>query len=338
MASEPADESVSVSLPPDLAEWVDERAATRDTDRETVLVQLLAAHRATEDIEDGTESTVDALTNSSDVESEVRNIIAERASDIAGLVANEIDIEAQVSAAVDEQLSDTVESQLRTALDERLANEIDNKLVDSLDERLADVSQSAAEQATTQVEDHVESLESDFMANVEDVRDRVIQVKKEADRKAPAEHSHPNLAGQINEISADVADVQEELTAVRADLEGQFDSHESRFDELDETVWDVQEKLQTIAHVVKKLRDSSQFDNKRDTSVDQIKQTAAQQDIDRAMCEACGDGVEIALMTAPECPHCQATVTDVDPGDGFFGKPKLVKAQGIEPAGDDDDS
>jgi chromosome segregation ATPase len=304
MASEPTDESVSVSLPPELADWIDQQAAEQGADRETVLVQLLTANRAAEEMQqNGDIEAAGLAADRDDVEATVRDVLAERMDDIASAVTDQLDVESRVADAMDDQFTE--------------------------------VSSAAAEQATDQVETQLADFEDDFMEKVQDVRDRVIQVKKETDRKAPAEHEHPDLEDQINSLSASVEDLREEVGDLRMELEGQLDSHEDRLEEVDENVWDVQEKLRTVAHVVNDLRESEALNNKRATSVDQIKRSAAEHDLDRARCEACGEGVEIALMTDPECPHCEATVTDVKPGEGFLGKPMLVKAQGIEAADDE---
>jgi chromosome segregation ATPase len=301
MASEPTDESLSVSLPSDLAEWIDRQATERDADRETVLVQLLAAHRAADEMDDGVDvGSLDGVS----VEDEVRSVIAERMNDIAGAVAEQLAVE--------------------------------RKVEDAIEARSSELTQTAVDRATRQVDNELTTLESEFTENLDDVRDRIIQVKKETDRKAPAEHDHPDLADRLNRLESDVDAVQDDLDDLRADLDGQFDSQEQRLDELDETVWDLQDKLETVAYVVRDLRDGSEMENKRAASVDAIKQAAAKEDLDRARCEACGEGVEIGLMTGPECPHCEATVTDVRPGEGLFGKPMLVKAQGIEPADDEE--
>ncbi|MFD1585549.1 hypothetical protein ACFR9U_01035 [Halorientalis brevis] len=326
MASEPSDEPVSVSLPPEIAEWIDQQAADRDTDRETVLVQLLAAHQATEEFDDGTEIDADLLARTTDLEDEVRDIIAGRLSDIAGAVADRIDVEQQVQAALDDQVAAAVDEQVSAAVDEHLA--------ETLDERATDLAQTAAEQASQQLQSELQSVESDFVAKIEDVRDRVIQVKKETDQKAPADHEHEALDDRISELAAETEEIAAGIDDLRADFDAEGADYEERLDEVDETVQDMQEKLRTVAYVVRDLRENAAFDNKRDTSVEQLKRTAAEHDVERARCEACGQGVAISLLTEPECPHCNATVTDVTPGTGFFGKPELVKAQGIEAASD----
>ncbi len=348
MASEPSDEPVSVSLPPEVAEWIDQQAADRDTDRETVLVQLLAAHQATEELDDDAEIDADLLARTTDLEDEVRNVIAGRLSDIAGAVSDRIDVEQQVQTALDDQiatrvdetlsesLADAVDEQVAAVLDERLAEAVEEELAAVLDDRATDLAQAAAEQASQQLQSEIQSVESDFVAKIEDVRDRVIQVKKETDQKAPVDHEHPELADQISELTTETEEVAASVEDLRTDLDAELDDQAGRLDEVDETIQDMQEKLRTVAYVVRDLRESTEFDNKRDTSVEQIKRAAAGHDVERARCEACGQGVAVSLLTEPECPHCEATVTDVEPGEGFFGKPRLVKAQGIEAASDSD--
>jgi uncharacterized membrane-anchored protein YhcB (DUF1043 family) len=333
MASEPTDESVSVSLPSELAEWVDEQASERDVDRETVLVQFLAAHRATQRLEDGTEVAPDDL--DVDIEAEVRKIIADRMSDIAAAVANEIDVQGQVQQAVEVELEDAVAD----AVDAQLDAKLDDAMTAEIEETIDDAVERQVETALSrQIGTRIDDLEDEFMAKIEDVRERVVNVAKKTNRNAPADHDHPDLTDRINGLAADVEAVQDDLEDLRDELAGHADSQAERLDDLGETVWDMQEKLETVAWVVNDLRDSTEMQNKRATSVEKIKQSAAKADVDRAACEACGEGVEIALLTDPECPHCQAAVTHVEPADGFFGNPHLVKAQGIEAANGGDDT
>lgn len=310
MASESSEDSVSISLPPDLAAWVDEQATARETDRESVLAGLLAAHRAAGDLEHGADVGVADVPglDEADVEDAVRTIIAERLETITGAVAEELNVEQRVAEAVDDAASDLAAS----AADE------------------------AADEAADRLDGQLESVREEFWEKIEDVRDRVIQVKQETDRKAAADHSHPDLAERLSDVSEEIDDLETTVESLRTDLEEDVEEDRERLDDVEASVDDVHERLRTVAYVVKELRDSSQLRDKRETSVEEIKQRAAQLDIDRAACEVCGNGVEIALLTDPECPHCEATVNDVEPADGFFGKPHLVKAQGIEAARDAD--
>jgi methyl-accepting chemotaxis protein len=312
MASESTDEPVTVSLPAEVAAWIDEQATDRDTDRETVIAQLLAAHRATENIDDDPEALAEVV----DVEAAVDSALADRLPEIAEAVADRLDVDAEVEEALEQHLRD------------------------ALDERLAEVSRSAAERATDQVGDRLDdrlgAVEDDYMEKIQDVRQRVVQVKQETDTKAPADHGHPDMGERIDGLADSVAAVEDEIETLRAQLDERTDDNATRVDDLDETVGDLQTKIRTVAHVVRDLRDDSRVGSKRATSVEAIKRAAAELDVDRAKCSVCGEGVEIALMTDPECPHCEAVLSDVEPKDGFFGNPKLVKAQSIEAPEDDD--
>lgn len=303
MASESTEDSVTVSLPPELAEWLDQRAAERGTDRETALARLLAAHRAAGALDDG--ASPDDLTVTTDLEAEVRDVVADRLPDIAGAVADRLDVDDQVEAA--------------------------------LDDRMADLSRTAADEAAADLEDRIEAVEDDFMAKLTDVRERVVQVKKEADRKASGEHDHPELERQVDDLASAVEQLRATLQSTQDDLTDRLASDETELTELSESLADAQEKLRTVAYVVRDLREQTAIDDKRPTSVEGIKRSAAKHDLARAACEACGEGVEIALLTDPECPHCGAVVTDVVPKDGLFGKPKLVTAHGIEAADAEDE-
>jgi methyl-accepting chemotaxis protein len=313
MASEPTDEPVTVSLPPELAAWVDEQARDRGTDRETVLAQLLAAHRATDDLD---ADDPEALAEVVDVEAAVNDVLADRLPEIVDAVTDQLEVEAQVQDAVERHLQD------------------------ALEDRLAEVSQSAADRATEQIGDRLDdrlgAVEDDYMDKIQDVRQRVIQVKQVADSKAPADHGHPDLADRIDGLASDVETVEGEIETLRAQLDERAGDTADRIEDLDETVGDLEEKVRTVAHVVRDLRDDARVGSKRATSVEGIKRAAAELDVDRAKCGVCGEGVQIGLMTEPECPHCEAVVTDVEPKDGFFGSPKLVKAQSIEAPEEDD--
>jgi methyl-accepting chemotaxis protein len=290
MASEPTDEPVTVSLPPELAAWLDEQATDRGTDRETILAQLLAAYRATDDLDaDDPEALADVV----DVESAVEAVLADRLPDIVDAVTDQLEVEPEVQEAVERHLQD--------ALDDRLG-----------------------------------AVEDDYMDKIQDVRQRVVQVKQEADAKAPADHEHPDLTDRIDGLATDVEAVEDQVETLRIQLDERTDETATRVDDLTETVDGLEEKVRTVAHVIRDLRDDSRVGSKRAASVKGIKRAAAELDVDRAKCSVCGNGVQVGLLTDPECPHCEAVVTDVEAKNGFFGSPKLVKAQSIEAPEDED--
>lgn len=266
-------EALTLTLPAELQEWLDERADQLDVDRETVLLQLLASYRA--------------------------------AAELGGDGANP-------PVAATERIADTVER----ILDSRLEAELDA--------------------TRSQFEERTDAIEADYTQKIEDVRDRVIQVKKETDQKAPQDHSHPELE-RIDDVMDRVETLAESVDPLAGrldDLQGsveELDSavadHEDAFDDFAERFETIEDRLQSVAWVVNDLRESA-GDTKE--AVERIKRAAATADIDRARCERCDNAVTIALLTDPECPHCQATVTDVESGTGFFSKPTLLTASQLE--------
>ncbi|QLH84482.1 hypothetical protein [Halosimplex pelagicum] len=297
MASESSDDAgVSVSLPADVEAWLDRKAADLGVDREAVVVQLLASYRAAEEF--GDEDVAAAL--GTDVESEVRDVIAERLPDIADAVAERVDGGGDLDA-----------------VEEGLSAEIDR-------------------------------VEAEFTDKIQDVRDRVVQVKREADGKAEADHTHPEF-GELATLSTAVDDLESSLSALESRVDEATDdaaAAEERVDALGDRVSEieratdrldeVEERLQTVAWVVSDLREAEQARSTGTDAIDRLKATAAELDVDRAVCENCSQAVDIALLHEPRCPHCDATVSDVALPGGLFGKPKLTVARKLE-AGDESD-
>ncbi|ELZ26948.1 hypothetical protein C475_08436 [Halosimplex carlsbadense 2-9-1] len=298
MASESSDDAgVSVALPADVEAWLDRKAADLGVDREAVVVQLLASYRAAEEF--GDEDVAAAV--GADVEDDVRDVIAERLPDIADAVADRVDDGSEDLDAVEEGLS----------------AEIDR-------------------------------VEAEFTDKIQDVRDRVVQVKREADDKADGDHTHPEF-GELATLSTAVDDLESSLSALESRVDEATDAAddaERRVDALDDRVSEieratdrldeVEERLQTVAWVVSDLREAEQARSTGTDAIDRLKATAAELDVDRAVCENCSQAVDIALLHEPRCPHCDATVSDVALPGGLFGKPKLTVARKLE-AGDDTD-
>jgi len=112
MATESAaDPELSVTLPPSLSEWLEERAATLGMDRDALLVHLLETHRS--------------------------------------------------------------------------AAELDENWLDTVDERIENI-----DARTRKTEGRVGDVETKLADNVEDIRERVLQLRDAVEGRAPADHSH----------------------------------------------------------------------------------------------------------------------------------------------------
>lgn len=287
MASESSTErTVSLTLPPEVDDWLDEQAATADLDPEEFLIQLLSAYQQTT----AADGTVD--------------------SDLLTVDQNEIS--RTVEAELTEQLSGVLDDRIEAAVTDELTDQV-TEATNSLQRRLSN---------------RIDTVEEEFDGKINDVRERVIQVKKETDQKAPKDHSHDEL-DRVEELETQIADIESELEAVRSEFEELVPDHEEKIGEIDGRVSQMQDRLQTVAWVVSDLREAHESGGGLQ-AVERIKRAAAKADIERAKCENCGEGVTLSLLTDPECPHCNATVSNVEPAGGWFGKPKLLTASQLE--------
>ncbi|WP_159901873.1 hypothetical protein [Salinirussus salinus] len=292
MASE-STETVTVRLPSELDSWLDEQARELEVTRETVLVQMLASYRATAELD----GDLDAA-------------------------------ELEVGAPSDEEVAEVVDSRV----DQRLGEQLDTRVEAAVDQRVEEAVEASLSGATEAVEgrlkSRVDSVEREFQEKIEDVRERVIQVKQEADAKAPADHDHEEFE-RLVALGKQVDDLEEEVGHLTERLDATIPEQETAVEEIEADLDTVQERLRTVAWAVRDLRDSVEAETGLD-AVERVKRAAAKADVDRARCENCGNGVDIALLTDPHCPHCEATVTDVEEASGFFSKPKLLVASQLE--------
>ena len=292
MASESSTErTMSITLPAALDDWLDEQAAATDVEREQLLVELLTAYRKAAELD--TESTAD-------------------------LVRLE---EGELAAAVEAQLEN---EQISAQLDER----IDARIEAALDGPVTEQVSEAKNSVQRQLSNRIDTVETEFDKKIKDVRERVIQVKKETDARAPKDHTHPELQ-QFAQLETRIDELQSSLDSLRSDFEETVPDADERIDEASGRIEQMEQRLKTVAWVVSDLREAHESRGGLET-VERIKRAAAQEDIERANCENCGDSVAISLLTDPKCPHCDVTVTNVEPAGGWFSKPKLLTAKQLE--------
>lgn len=305
MASESTEEgAVTVELSPGLDEWLDERAATLGVPREEVVRQVLASYQAAADFEDGS---------------------------LSGLV----DVEAAVEDAMQDQLDAAVSAAVADALDGQVETTAESAVGDHLP--------AIADAVEGRLDDRVDAVEADFRAKIEDVRERVVQVKREADEKAPADHDHAEfdalaeLESEVTELRRELVDHTERVEERVADQSARIDDLEAESTAVEDRLDDVEDKLKRVAWVVSDLREDQGGRDSHQRAVDRIKRAAAQEGVSAATCENCGESVEIALLTDPQCPHCGTAVSDVRPEGGIFRtKARLVTAAQLEAGSDDE--
>lgn len=296
MASEEL--TVSVELPRDLVDWLDNEAVAADVDREEMVSQLLASYHAIKEIEE-------------DIEAE--SLLVDTS---------------EVAASVEASVVDEMEAEIEAAVAEEVAEQLDAAVADTVEQLVTDRLTEATNGVQRQLGSRIDSVETEFDEKIQDIRQRVIQLKTETDEKAPADHTHDSL-DQLPELAADIDTLQTELTELRELYDETVPDQGERLEDHGERLDEIQDRLQTVAWVVSDLREAQQSSSGLE-AVERIKRAAARADVERANCENCGEGVILSLLTDPHCPHCDATVTNVEPASGWFSDPTLTVASQLE--------
>jgi chromosome segregation ATPase len=202
-----------------------------------------------------------------------------------------------------------------------------------------DALEAYVQQAT--FEDALDEHRGEFEALLDDVRKRVVQVKREADAKAPADHEHDALEERVDALAADVTSTSEAVAAVEDDMQAGFENFEDVLEYLTETTDELEEKTGALARVlvdiqseVKRLR----ADESRRAEAEALQLAANREGVRTAKCGECESSVDVSLLSAPECPHCASTFSDVEKRSGLFSSSRLVTGDPPAlPGGQDDD-
>ena len=188
-------------------------------------------------------------------------------------------------------------------------------------ERLADGEDGTDSSA---VADRLDQLDDEVDDLIEDVRERVIQVKRETDEKAPADHDHPDLRETTREAVETAERALEAAETARAAGGGDGDL-EARVGDLTETTERLERRAETLARVAVDAREDLRRLRSAEAeraAADDLRRTANRNGDAVANCEGCGETVRLSLLSRPRCPHCDAGLADVEPS-GLIGKARL---------------
>ncbi|WP_135535801.1 hypothetical protein [Halostella pelagica] len=187
------------------------------------------------------------------------------------------------------------------------------------------------------VEERLDEIDDRYMDLIEDVRERVIQVKREADGKAPADHDHPDVLDRLDGLDAETERLVDDIAAVETHLEdlddrldAGFANYEDVLEYLTDTTDELQERTDLMARAVVDVRDEVRQlagESERRAEAESLQVAANRLGVRTADCDHCGSEVDIALLTAPECPHCANTFSDVEGKRRFFDSATLVTGQ-----------
>jgi chromosome segregation ATPase len=196
MGTESTGESeLSVSLPPSLREWLDERADELDIEREALLVQLLETHRSAADLEgDGLISLFESTNVEAAPDAALQQSIDEVVDDRLDERAVPRDLESQledVEGRIDDleaKLSNNVEDirerviQLRDAVDERAPADHSHAEFEEFSDRAGEL--SAEIDSLDGRVDHLANGLDEVSAELETVGDRLGTAEHKLDRLA----------------------------------------------------------------------------------------------------------------------------------------------------------
>ena len=201
--------------------------------------------------------------------------------------------------------------------------------LDGFDERLDELAGrlAAVDDRAEHLDRRVGMVEDDLDEKITDVRERVVQVKREADAKAPADHDHPDLRERVDRAGSAVTRATDRVDDLEAHVERGFDNYEEVLSHLVDDFDDLDDKLTRIASVAVDLRYRAVEAERtlaRLESAAELKREANRQGETTAKCEACSGRVGIGLLTEPCCPHCDARFAGIDPSSRFFGSATLT--------------
>jgi len=217
----------------------------------------------------------------------------------------------------DESLPDVV------AADEAMAT------AETVEEELTSTTDALAD-----LNERIESIESDLEENVEDVRTRILQLRDGVRDSAPEDHTHHEFSrfeSRAEDLSSELETVSEDV----ASLSGRLEILEGQLEDIDG-------KLTSLARAVVGLRRASSS-HEADT-LTEARRAANRRGVSEADCGACGTAVDVALLTEATCPHCDTAFERLSvPADGLartlgFRRSTLVpeSAPASEPEGDDE--
>lgn len=235
--------------------------------------------------------------------------------------------------------AETLPEELQSWLDERAAEadvEADElltravvayRLVDEEDGVLDEAAvPSDATDELDRLDERVDSLQSELDEKIDDVRSRVVQVKREADRKAPADHGHPELEDRVDAAGTAATEAQDQLDQLGDRLDRGFENYEEILTYLRDTTDELDDKLTRLARATVSLRRrTAQMEATVALwrGVDDLKTEANRHGVTSAKCGECGSVVHVGLLGKPRCPHCEQPFTGVEPARGFFGSATL---------------
>lgn len=159
-----------------------------------------------------------------------------------------------------------------------------------------------------------------------DVRERVVQLKREIDAKAPADHDHETLTARLDGIEHDLESIRAETEDVRERsldagerIDDGFENYRELLERLLERTETIESRLDTLGTTVLAARER----NESREQLASLTRTANRGGVRTADCEGCSETLDLGLLFEPVCPHCEMALSELVVGRGLFGTATL---------------
>ena len=229
----------------------------------------------------------------------------------------------------DEVLARAVATYRRLSTTDRRLAENGAAVEDPLDERFDPLDDRLAD-----LDARLVDLEKSTDADVQDLRERVVQVLQTARSKADADHDHAGLDERLADAAATTQSLADAVDSLAADLstleervDGGFENYEVILESLSATADELDGKAETLASAVVDLRRRTaelEAASARRDAVEELQAAANREGVGVADCEACGFEVDLGLLASPRCPRCASVFDGVSPGRRFFGRATMT--------------
>ena len=216
------------------------------------------------------------------------------------------------------------------------------------------------------IESRLDALDAEVDEKVEDLRERFVELYRDLEAKAPADHAHAEMVERLDALAVDLDRTAERLDDLEADaaarstvdeavegrvgdLDDRLAGVEARVDDLADPedgvdaddVEELDDKLSRVASAVVRVRrrlEAAERDRADRERLDALTAAANRNGVRKAACTDCGQSVDIGLLTEPECPHCGREFAELEPNPGFLGTSRLVVGEQPALDGDVDDA
>jgi chromosome segregation ATPase len=170
----------------------------------------------------------------------------------------------------------------------------------------------STENAATQsdvrnIRSQVEEQKKEFWDKIEDIREKIIILKKDIDSKADQEHEHSEYVGEET--------LESEISRIESQIEELSDKsikNEDLNEEFSEKLDILASNLLSVRDRVGNLEAERRERMEKNRRIKKIMQDARKNATTKPKCRSCGKSVRMDILREPECPHCSGDIEGIE--------------------------